>query len=202
MAGANVSKRRKKKKEPSDFGAIIVLIIIVWIFAGDYIKTHAVSMIRIALLIGVIYAAYVVYKAVHVTYTETGLRKLGPVTNLNLGADIDNMDGHTFEYWCANLLQRNGFDNVCVTQGSNDQGVDITARKDGFRYAIQCKRYSKPLGNHPVQEVAAGRAIYSCDRAAVMTNSYFTEGAVRAAMANNVELWDRNYIKKMLSSSE
>lgn len=197
-----MKKGRKKKKGLSDFGAFVILIIIIGIFAGDNIQSHVVDIIRILLLIGVIYAAYIVYKAIHVTYQDTGLREVGPANRQSIGEDIDNMDGHTFEYWCANLLKLNGFENVSVTPGSNDQGVDITAKKNGYRYAIQCKRYSKPLGNHPVQEVASGRTIYSCDRAAVMTNSYFTEGAVRAAEANGVELWDRGIIEKMIALSE
>ena len=107
---------------------------------------------------------------------------------------IDDMDGHEFEYWCADLLKDSGFSKVQVTPGSNDQGVDIIAHKDGERYAVQCKRYSHALGNSPVQEVVAGRAIYRCDHAIVMTNNYFTDGALRAAAANDVELWDRDYL--------
>ena len=72
--------------------------------------------------------------------------------------------------------------------------MDIIAHKDGERYAVQCKRYSHALGNSPVQEVVAGRAIYRCDHAIVMTNNYFTDGALRAAAANDVELWDRDYL--------
>ena len=111
--------------------------------------------------------------------------------------DFDAMNGRDFEYWCANLLEHVGFTDVTVTQGSNDQGVDIIATKDGERYAVQCKRYASPLGNTPVQEVAAGRNVYNCDRAAVMTNNYFTDGARRAAFANEVELWDRDDILAM-----
>ena len=114
-----------------------------------------------------------------------------------LDQDFDQLNGRDFEYWCANLLERVGFEDVTVTQGSNDQGVDIIAVKNGERYAVQCKRYASPLGNKPVQEVAAGRNIYNCDRAAVMTNNFFTDGARRAAFANDVELWDRDDILVM-----
>ena len=49
--------------------------------------------------------------------------------------DIDNMDGQSFEYFCADLLRANGFANVEVTKGSGDQGVDILAVKDEIHYA-------------------------------------------------------------------
>ena len=52
---------------------------------------------------------------------------------------INTMDGHDFEYFCADLLRKNGFDKVEVTKGSGDQGIDIIAFKDGIKYGIQCK---------------------------------------------------------------
>lgn len=111
---------------------------------------------------------------------------------------VDFMDGHTFEYWCADLLKKNGFINVEVTQGSGDQGVDILAQKDGIKYAIQCKCYSSDLGNTPVQEVSAGKSIYRCHIGAVMTNRFFTPGATVAADATGTLLWDRNTLKKFI----
>lgn len=115
-------------------------------------------------------------------------------------SDIDYMDGHDFEYWCADLLKYNGFTNIAVTRGSGDQGVDIIASKNGSKYAIQCKRYSKKLGNKPVQEVNTGKTIYGCQYAIVMTNSYFTLGAISAARAVGVTLWDRDSINKMIKA--
>ena len=114
--------------------------------------------------------------------------------------DIDFMEGHAFEYWCANLLQKNGFLNVEVTQGSGDQGVDILAEKDGIKYAIQCKCYSSDLGNKPIQEVNTGKVIYHCHIGVVMTNRFFTSGAKQAAEATGVLLWDRNKIQELLNN--
>lgn len=101
------------------------------------------------------------------------------------------MEGHEFERWCAELLRENGFQNVEVTKGSYDQGVDILAKKDDIRYGIQCKCYDSNLGNTPVQEVFTGKTIYHCHVGVVMINSYFTESARKAAEAAGVILWDR-----------
>ena len=113
---------------------------------------------------------------------------------------IDSMEGHDFEHWCAELLEENGFSNVEVTVGSGDQGVDVLAQKDGIRYAIQCKCYSKDLGNKPVQEVNTGKVLYRCQIGVVMTNRYFTKGAKDAADATGVLLWDRDKLKQMMES--
>lgn len=112
---------------------------------------------------------------------------------------IDLMEGHDFEYWCATVLKDMDFDDVEVTPGSGDQGVDILAEKDFIKYAIQCKRYTADLGNTPVQEVHAGKAIYHCHVGVVITNRYFTRSAVELADATGVLLWDRDWIKRYLN---
>lgn len=108
--------------------------------------------------------------------------------------DFDLMDGHEFEYFCADLLRDNGFTNVQVTPGSSDHGIDILARKKGTKYAIQCKCYSNKVGNKAIQEAYSGRTIYGANVAAVMTNNYFTKQAESDAKKLNVQLWDRNKI--------
>ncbi len=117
-------------------------------------------------------------------------------------AYIDRMEGHDFEQFTANLLRKLGYERVQVTPGSGDQGVDVIAVKDGKKYAIQCKRYNQKLGNKPVQEVHAGKTIYGCNVAVVMTNNYFTDGGKEAARALGVELWDRDVLRRMLVYAE
>lgn len=114
---------------------------------------------------------------------------------------IDSMDGHDFEYWCANLLRLNGYEDVEVTPGSGDHGVDVLAVKDGVHYAIQCKCYSHDLGNTPVQEVYAGKEMYKCQVGVVMTNRYFTAGAKQLAEQTRVLLWDRDKLKELIDSA-
>lgn len=100
------------------------------------------------------------------------------------------MNGHEFEYRCADILRRKGYHNVVVTKASGDQGVDITAYKGLVKYAVQCKYYSSPVGNKAVQEVYAGGKYYDCDRYIVMTNNTFTKSAKEAAKKLDVQLWE------------
>ena len=86
------------------------------------------------------------------------------------------MDGHEYEYACAQYLKRNGFTKVQVTKASGDQGIDIIATKEK-KYGIQCKYYSGAVGNKAVQEAYAGSKFYGCDVAVVMTNNTFTKSA-------------------------
>ena len=117
-------------------------------------------------------------------------------------SNLDLMEGHDFEYFCAQLLKRRGFQDVEVTKGSGDYGVDILAEKDGVTYAVQCKRYEEPVGVKAVQEAFAGREYYDRMVGAVMTNQYFTEPAVAAAKKLKILLWDRGYLESMLEEAD
>lgn len=110
----------------------------------------------------------------------------------------DYMNGHDFEYFCADLLSHIGYANVKVTQDSGDQGIDILAEKNGVKYAIQCKCYSSDIGNKAVQEAFAGCRYYNCHVPVVMTNRYFTRQAKDLAQKTNVLLWDRNILNKYI----
>jgi Restriction endonuclease len=61
------------------------------------------------------------------------------------------------------------------------KGVDVIARKDGISVAIQCKRYSNPVGNKAVQEVFAGKGYVGADIGVVVSNTTFTPQAKELA---------------------
>lgn len=108
------------------------------------------------------------------------------------------MEGHDFEYYCADVLRENGFTNVEVTKGSGDHGIDILAEKDDITYAIQCKCYASDIGNAAVQQAHTGKSIYKKDIAVVLTNRYFTAQAKEEAAALGVKLWDRDKLNIMI----
>lgn len=115
---------------------------------------------------------------------------------------FDYMEGHDFEYFCAEILKKCGFYDVEVTVGSGDQGIDIIAFKDGVKYGIQCKCYSSDIGNKAVQEVYSGARFYDCHVPVVLTNRHFTQSAKELAKKTNVILWDRDRLIKMIEESE
>ena len=111
----------------------------------------------------------------------------------------DSMTGEQFEHFCASLLRANGFRNVKVTQTSGDYGIDVLAQKGMDSYAIQCKRYTSPVGNHAVQEAFSGAAYYGNRTPVVMTNQEFTAAAVETAERIGVRLWGRSKLVQMRS---
>ena len=113
--------------------------------------------------------------------------------------DIDGLDGREFEHYCADLLAGAGFVHVRTTPASRDFGADILAQREGVTYAIQCKRYDKPVGIFAVQEVYAARDFYGMMVGAVMTNSTFTAPAKQMAEKLGILLWDGDDLKRRFS---
>ena len=102
--------------------------------------------------------------------------------------DIVVKNGLDYELYVEKYLQKLGY-NVTRTPKTGDQGVDLIAEKDDDRKAIQCKYYSKPVGNKAVQEVIAGANFYQCTSAAVISNSSFTKAARQLAENSGIELF-------------
>jgi restriction system protein len=95
-----------------------------------------------------------------------------------------------FEVWVAQHMSAKGWDaRVCGRSG--DQGADIIARSEELGvYVVQCKRWAEPVDNSAVQEVAAARAHYGADGAAVVSTSGYTKSARQLAATNDVVLLD------------
>jgi restriction system protein len=99
----------------------------------------------------------------------------------------DAMSPADFEVFCAEELRRAGW-AASVTGQSRDQGADVVAEKAGTRVVLQCKLYSRQVGNKSVQEAAAARAHEQAHYAIVVTNNGFTPAAEELAATNRIYL--------------
>ncbi len=109
----------------------------------------------------------------------------------------DDMDPYEYEHFCAEQFLIHGWDEAEATTGSNDQGVDVTAKRGSEFLVAQCKKYSKPVGNKAVQEVVAGMKYYGANKGAVISTSGFTASARKLANANNIALIHHSEIKNL-----
>lgn len=110
-------------------------------------------------------------------------------------AGVIPLDGIDFEYWCAARLEEQGW-AVRVSKASGDQGVDIEAMKGGKSVAVQCKRYTQPIGNKAVQEAYAGMVHYQAVAACVIGTGGFTPSALELARSTGVILIDADSISE------
>ena len=106
--------------------------------------------------------------------------------------------GVDYERYVGEILQQNEY-QVKETPTTGDQGVDLIATKNNIRIAIQCKFYSKPVGNKAVQEVATGKEFYDCEYACVVSNNTYTLSAKKLASASNVLLFNESNIVEGLN---
>lgn len=165
---------------------IVVCIVAVVLFRYTYRENVAIIWENILLGIGI---------SIVITEAVVGFVKMINSHDCRSWkySNVDNMEGHDFEYYCADQLRKKGFSKVEVTQGSGDYGIDVIAWKNNLKYGIQCKRYSGTVGWHAVEEAKAGAEYYACDRAVVLTNNYFTKQAIEGASRIGVMLWNRKW---------
>ena len=105
--------------------------------------------------------------------------------------------GIDYENYIKEILQKDSF-KVTKTPTTGDQGVDLIAAKNNIRIAIQCKFYSKSVGNKAVQEVIAGKDYYGCQYACVVSNNAFTPAAKKLASVSHVLLLNEDNIAEEL----
>ena len=111
------------------------------------------------------------------------------------------MNGYDFEEYCAHLLHDVGFSDITITPASNDFGADILAKYNGVLYAFQCKRYSSNVGVHAVHEITGGMNYYHAKVGVVITNQYYTNQAQELAAEIGIQLWDRDFLQKLIDGS-
>ena len=114
--------------------------------------------------------------------------------------DIDNISGYDFEILLKRLFEKMGY-QVMHTTLSQDQGADLVVEKFGVRTVIQAKNWANNVGNTAIQEVVAAIKYYDAQKAMVISSSEFTNAAVDLALSNNVELWDRSKLRKILNDN-
>jgi restriction system protein len=99
----------------------------------------------------------------------------------------DDMAPTEFESFCAEELRRAGW-SARVTRHSHDQGVDVVAEKRDVRVVLQCKLYTRPVGNKSVQEAAAAKAHEQANYGIVVSNARYTSAAEQLASTNGILL--------------
>jgi restriction system protein len=108
-------------------------------------------------------------------------------------AAVDQMSGVEFEEFVAAQLRTRGW-SVIRTARTGDYGVDLVAKKDGTRMAVQCKRLARAVGVAAVQQVASGARHHGCNQAVVVTNQAFTKAARQLATTHHCRLVGREQL--------
>lgn len=103
--------------------------------------------------------------------------------------DFNAMSGLEFEKYVAKVLLSRGYTNVSLTE-RYDFGIDIIATKDNIKWGIQVKRHQHMVKAIAVRQAVTALKKYNCDRAMVITNSYYSGTAIELARVNDCVLVD------------
>lgn len=178
MTGWQNSRMSRHDKNSAGVAKWIAWIALFTGLAGPY-WPHTPGLVFMALaLFGLLHLAVLVYEEIS-------------------GARFDeHMTPQEYEHYCAAVLREREW-TARVTRASGDQGVDIVAEKRGARIVIQCKKYSKPVGNRAVQEIVAAIAHEDAERGVVVTTSGYTRAAERLAASNKVLLLHHSQLHRI-----
>ncbi|MBF8186154.1 restriction endonuclease [Nonomuraea sp. K274] len=166
-------KRRSRKRQEvwgwGAAGAVVVAVVVVR-FVGD----HPGWAMGMACLLVVMVAGGLVLR--HRVIQAARQRFLAANAELE---KVDQMSGTEFEHLVAERMIADGFRQVRERGGSGDGGVDITAVAAGHgRYAVHCKRYSKPVGAPDVRNFLGALAnAFAGHTGILVTSSRLTKQA-------------------------
>jgi len=124
-------------------------------------------------------------------------------------ADVDTLSGSDFERLMELYYISKGY-SVTRIGGAGDHEVDLILKgKEGYKIAVQCKRWKRDVGNDIVLRLKAGKQVHGCYDAWIVTTSNFTKAAREAAERLNIKLinglalqdklnrWKKEHISKV-----
>lgn len=110
----------------------------------------------------------------------------------------EKMSGLEFESQVAIWLK--GFYSQVSFTEYYDSGIDLIAAKAGEVVGVQVKRSSNKVGVAAVRAAVAGLSHYGCSKAMVITNSAFTNAAIKLAHENSCLLIDGNELRRNIDT--
>jgi len=125
------------------------------------------------------------------------IRRISTNTDNKISTKVNLSDPILFEKSIVEIFKEFGWKSR-VTKSTGDQGADVIAEKEAKTCVVQCKLYSKPVGNKAVQEVYSANNFYRGNIAIVVTNSSFTKSAKQLANSTNVMLLHYKQLSEFL----
>ena len=139
------------------------------------------------------------------------LRQMNPISSriYTLRESLSKIEPEAFEIYVYKLLISNGYKcewNVIVKGASVEHQIDIIAKQDKL-YLVECKRherYERFSGLKTILEIHSriedikegyknGKTKYNFDKAWIITNTKFSDHAIKYAKAKDIVLTGWNY---------
>ena len=111
----------------------------------------------------------------------------------------------SFEAAVALILEKEFIGNSFLTARSNDKGADIVFFGEDTNSLVQVKQSSNKLGISSGQEIKYALPQYEKTygkvfKPYVITNNFFSANAISMGLQNEIELIDRDLLKKWIKT--
>jgi restriction system protein len=182
-----MAKRYYSRRKSSDTSQVFIVLLIILGLAGlvtKYISSFTLDILSLVFILGVFIIIIGLSVLFYLSRKDKRRRRALTLSH------VDQMTGVEFEQYLGDLLKSQGY-SVKFTPLSGDFGTDIIAEKEHIKYSIQAKRYKERVGPPAIQQAVAALKVYKCDKAIVITNSFFTKEAKELAKYNDCTLIDR-----------
>ena len=125
------------------------------------------------------------------------------VTSSSAPDMLDNMSWREFEILVGEGFRLQGYNVVENFEGGPDGGIDLTLRKDGEKYLVQCKQWRAfKVGVTVVRELYGVMAAQGAAGGYVVTSGRFTAEAEAFASGRNVRLLDGPKLHRLLQRAK
>lgn len=182
--------KRRRSRTVRDILLVFTLGLVLFLRWQHFSDAIITNLLMLCLLLGTV--IYIVISEIteiaQLARQTIQLRRLRQVVRSQ--KPVDTMTWAEFEYYVASWLKNQGYSHVELTE-HYDLGVDIIAKKDGITWGIQVKHYRRLVGIEAVRQVVVALKKYNCDRAMVVTNSFFSTPAKELAKSQGCLLIDR-----------
>ncbi len=112
-----------------------------------------------------------------------------PSTHTDLASNVCSLTAIAFKEFTASLFREMEY-RVEITPGTSDDGIDLLLRKDNQLIAVQCKRWSTPVGEPVVREFYGALMSAGAHSGYIVTTSTFTSHAYSFAKGKPIQLVD------------
>jgi HJR/Mrr/RecB family endonuclease len=151
--------------------------------------------------IGIIILILVAYRLIPYTRHKLGERRRADALRALVLSGIDDMNPIEFTDYIVKLLESRGF-KVQTPDSSLNRGVHVIAEKNKLKYAVQVEQQSCSVSRPVLNNLEREKHRYGCERAILITRSYFTEDAAEFAKSTACDLIDRDTLSNWIRDFE
>jgi len=124
-----------------------------------------------------------------------------PKSSIEIGKYLDKLSGEAFEEYIAKLFSKMGY-QVELMGKTGDHGIDIRLRRGNEDIAVQCKRWSDPVGEPIVRDFYGSLMHAEIPLGCIVATTTFTPQAIDFADGKPIKLIDFDSLIRLVIKND